>query len=162
MAKNSDFLRTAEDILEVLIRDECDNSAIFNSSIENLLERCRAKFKENIGIESVKFLESESNSTLQIISDFIHHKYSPITGKIGALIKLQSSSMTDEAAFKDLGSKIAKQAVALNDQSLDLDKLLNSEYLFSSVGSVKNFIALHEEILKTDITLKDVVFAKIK
>ena len=147
----------------MLIQDKFDNSTAFSSSVQILIENCRSKFKENIGIESVKTLELESDSGLQVIGEFIHQKHSPMTGKIGSLVKLKSSSsLIDREALSVLGTKIAKQVVALSDRNIDRDKLLKSEYMFSDIGTVKNFIAFHEEALKTDITLDGIEFAKIK
>ena len=64
--------------------------------------------------------------------------------------------------MNELSNALAKQAVALNDPDINLGKLMNSEYLFSSVGTVRDFIELKESVLNSKINVLDLIYVKIK
>ena len=78
-------------------------SAIINSNVENFSELLlpnpfhitvneainvyRSKFRENIGLESVKIVETDPSKS-QVIGYYLHQKLGPNSGKIGALLQL--------------------------------------------------------------------------
>lgn len=132
-----------------------------DKSAQESIDLYRSKFRENIGIESIKILEADI-SNFQAIGYYIHQKLGPSTGKIGSLVKVGSHAEMKRESLEEIGDSLARQAVALGDSSLNMTKLLNSEYLFAPIGTVRNFIESLEEKLKTKITVLDLAYVKIK
>jgi translation elongation factor EF-Ts len=132
-----------------------------NKSAEESINLYRSKFRENIGIESIKVLEVH-HSKFQAIGHYIHQKHGLNTGKIGSLVRVESHTDIMSDKLEEIGNSLAKQAVALGDSNLNLTKLLDSDYLFAPIGTVRNFIESLEEKLKTKITALDLAYIKIK
>ena len=128
---------------------------------QEAIDLYRSKFRENIGIESIKILEADT-SKFQAIGHYIHQKLGPSAGKIGSLVKVESHADLKRESLEEIGDSLARQAVALGDSNLNMTKLLNSEYLFAPIGTVRNFIESLEEKLKTKITVLDLAYVKIK
>jgi len=133
----------------------------FDKSAQEAIDLYRSKFRENIGIESIKILEADT-SKFQAIGHYIHQKLGPSAGKIGSLVKVESHADLKRESLEEIGDSLARQAVALGDSNLNMTKLLNSEYLFAPIGTVRNFIESLEEKLKTKITVLDLAYVKIK
>lgn len=132
-----------------------------DKNAQELINLYRSKLRENIGIESIKILEADS-SKFQAIGHYIHQKLGPNAGKIGSLVKVESHEDIKCDKLEDIGNSLARQAVALDDANLNMAKLLDSDYLFAPIGTVRNFIESLEEKLKSKITVLDLAYVKIK
>jgi hypothetical protein len=133
-----------------------------NKYIQDSLDICRSKFRENIGIESIKILEADKSHKPQFIGHYIHQRIGANTGKIGSLVQIKAESGVKCSDLEDIGNSLARQAVALNNPNVDMSSLFNSEYLFSRVGTVRNFIESFEEKLNSKISVVDLAYVKIK
>lgn len=132
-----------------------------DKSVQEAIDLYSSKFRENIGIESIKIFEADT-SKFQAIGHYIHQKLGPSAGKIGSLVKVDSHVDIKRESLEEIGNYLARQAVALGDLNLNLTKLLSSEYLFAPIGTVKKFIESLEEKHKTNITVLDLAYVKIK
>lgn len=133
----------------------------FSKTVDETINLYRAKFRENIGLESVKILEADQSKT-QIIGHYIHQKLGANSGKIGSLVKIEFGDYSQLNKMEEIVNSLARQVVALNDPQLNLTKLMNSDYLFATIGTVRDFIEFLESKLKSKITLLDMNYVKIK
>lgn len=133
----------------------------FGKTVQGAIDLYRSKFRENIGVESVKIFETDASKS-QAIGHYIHQKLGPSAGKIGSLVKIETQSVIELNKLEEVGNSLARQTVALGDSEINASKLLNSDYLFSPVGTVRNFIESLEAKLNTKITVLDLAYVKIK
>lgn len=135
----------------------------FSKTIDETINLYRSKFRENIGLESVKIFESENDrSKFQIIGHYLHQKLGLNSGKIGSLIKIKIENGEHHNSVEELANLLARQVVALGDPQINIAKLMDSDYLFAPLGTVKNFIESLESKLKSKITVLDIDYVKIK
>lgn len=132
-----------------------------DKNTQEFLDLYRSKFRENIGIELIKIIETDS-AKFQAIGHYIHQKLGQNTGKIGSLVKIESHEDIKCDKLEEIGNSLARQAVAIGDVNLNMTKLLDSDYLFAPIGTVRNFIESLEEKLKSKITVLDLAYVKIK
>lgn len=135
-----------------------------DSSIRDLIESARAKFRENISLNNVDIMAADIDSG-HLIGQYIHQKFSPLTGKAVGLVKLRVPSISADIheALSQIACGVARQAVANKlANPADLPAFLNTEYLFDSVGSVGTFLKRKSEDLQTEISLDSVLCRFIK
>lgn len=178
MANNSEFIALADAIMISVLNDDFSKtlqSDILNNlkeitfkpqnsmNITEIIDLYRSKFRENIGIETIKMLQADFLSG-QAIGHYVHQKVRSNlnVGKIGALVKIHSKSNNNMEIVEEIANALARQAVALDDAKLNISSLLNSEYLFSSVGKVSEFINMKESIINSKISVLDLSYIKIK
>jgi translation elongation factor EF-Ts len=142
-------------------RSDMKVSGPINKNVQETIDLCRSKFRENIGIESIRILEADS-SKYQAVGHYIHQKIGENAGKIGSLVKIESESAVKNITLEEIGNNLARQTVALGDTSINMSKLLSSEYLFAPIGTVRNFIESMEEKLNTKLSVLDMAHVKIK
>lgn len=129
--------------------------------VQETIDLCRSKFRENIGIESIRIFETDA-SKYQAIGHYIHQKCGQNAGKIGSLIKVESEYAVKNDTLEGIGNNLARQTVAMGDTCINMSKFLSSEYLFAPVGTVRNFIESMEEKLNTKLYVLDLAHVKIK
>ena len=134
---------------------------ISDEKIQEKINYFRSKFRENIGIETAHLIEMVPSKS-QIIGHYIHQRFGSNTGKIGSLVKIESDSVTDMIRLEEIGNSLSRQIVALSDPKINTSKLLNSEYLFAPIGTVRQFIEQCEEKLNSKISILDLTYVKIK
>lgn len=140
------------------------SNSIQISSDNDLQEKVnyfRSKFRENIGIESYHLIEA-SPSKSQAVGHYVHQRIGNNTGKIGSLVKVESERAVDTSNLEVIGHSLSRQIVALGDSEVNVAKLLNSEYLFAPIGTVRKFIEQCEEKLNSKISVLDLTYVKIK
>lgn len=158
---NDDFDASDTGVLNRL--KEIKLSAYNNMTIQEIINLYRSKYRENIGIETIKVLQGDFLNG-QVIGQYIHQKVGSNVnvGKIGALVKIQSKSNDKMEQLEELTNMLARQVVALGDKELNISSLLNSEYLFTSAGKVSDFIDEKESLLNSKISVLDLFYIKIK
>lgn len=133
----------------------------FDKIVEENINFHRSKFRENIGIESVHLMKAEPLKS-QAIGHYIHQRLGNNAGKVGSLVKIESHSSAETIRLEELGNFISRQIVALGDPEINITKLMDSEYLFAPIGTVKKFIEQYEEKINSKIAILDITYAKIK
>lgn len=168
VAQNSEFINLADSILTAAVACSSGEFTALTSSqssnkfIQESIDLYRSKFRENIGIESLKMFENDKPHKPHAIGHYIHKKVGPNTGKIGSLIKIEAENEVKNSDLEDIANSLARQAVALNNPKVDMNSLINSEYLFSRIGTVRNFIESFEEKLNSKISVLDLAYVRIK
>ena len=161
---NNDVFKSSDTGLFNRLKD-ITLSAYNNMTILEIINLYRSKYRENIGIETIKVLQGDFLNG-QIIGQYIHQKVGSNVniGKIGALVKIQSKSKSNDKMeqLEEIANMLARQVVALGDKELNISSLLNSEYLFSSVGKVSDFIDKKESLIDSKISVLDLFYIKIK
>lgn len=167
MAQNPEFISVADSIMSSILNSCSENISDlllpepFNKTIGEILNLNRSKFRENIGIESIK-LVTKDIAKAQVFGHYLHQKLGRNSGKIGSLVKIEVGNEDHLSDMEDVANSLARQVVALSDAEITISKLLNSEYLFAPVGSVRNFIESLESKYSSKITVLDMLYAKIK
>lgn len=132
-----------------------------DQKIQEQLNYYRSKFRENIGIQSFLVFEIVSSNS-EAVGHYIHQRIGDNTGKIGSLVKIRSEKVSDTSILEEISNSLSRQIVGLGDPKLNIINLLNSEYLFSSIGTVRKFIELYEEKINSKINVLDMAYVKIK
>lgn len=133
----------------------------FDKNIDEKINFHRSQFRENIGIELAYLMKAEQSKS-QAIGHYIHQRLGINAGKIGSLVKIESHSTASTSSLEEIANSISRQIVALGDPEVNAAKLLNSEYLFAPIGTVRKFIEQCEEKLNSKIAIVEFAYAKIK
>ena len=167
VSRDPEFTSLADTIMQSILNSAGSSPVTHQSrfsSDKNIEEKIcyyRTKFRENIGIESSHLIEVEPSKS-QAIGHYIHQRLGNNTGKIGSLVKVESEYITNPSSLEEIGNYLSRQIVALSDPEVNVAKLLNSEYLFAPIGTVRKFIEQYEEKLKCKIAVLDMAYVKIK
>ena len=132
-----------------------------DETIQEIISYYRTKFRENIGMESFRLIETDT-AKHQAVGHYVHQRLGNDTGKIGSLVKVGSESIAESNILEEIGNILSRQTVALGDSEVNVARLLNSEYLFAPLGTVRKFIEQYEEKLNSKITVLDIAYIKIK
>ena len=167
VALNHEFEALAEAILAAALGSTFSSDCIlprpFNRNLKEVLECFRSKFRENIGIESVKTFEASSTSgSNSILGHYLHQRSGSHLGKMGAVVNISFKNSENFSKLEDFSRLIARQTVALNDLNITIPILLDSTYLFEPVRKVSEFIKSKELEINDQILIEDLYFAKIK
>lgn len=117
VAKNEAFMEYAEVVGNALMNntpanvDELMKTKVGGETIEDLHNGILAKFSEKIEIRRFKRVETSG-----FIADYVH-----AGSKLGVLVEINASNMTDEA--KKLLRDIAMQIAAMSPQFIDRDNV---------------------------------------
>ncbi len=123
VAKNAEFQDMVLKVASLAIATKGDaekikssafgNGATVSEHITNLI----AKIGENMSLRRAQII-SVGNG---VIAGYMHNASTPVLGKIGVLVALESSG--DKAKLESLGKQIAMHIAAANPQALSPDKL---------------------------------------
>ncbi len=123
VAKNAEFQDMVLKVASLAIATKGDaekikssafgNGATVSEHITNLI----AKIGENMSLRRAQII-SVGNG---VIAGYMHNASTPVLGKIGVLVALESSG--DKAKLESLGKQIAMHVAAANPQALSPDKL---------------------------------------
>lgn len=162
VAQNPEFINLADSIMSTALVDDTLSTQSSKKHIQDMVSTYCSKFRENIGVESIKIFEIDINHKMQAMGQYIHQKIGSNTGKIGSIVRIEAETSVNSSELEDIGHSLARQVVALNNSKIDASSLINSEYLFSRVGTVRNFIESFEEKLNSKLSVKDIACVKIK
>lgn len=149
----SDFVAMNSEIVDLV----CNAARDVNFPLEESVNLCRAKFRENINV-SVSDFQVESG---QVLGHYIHPQISSVAGKAVGIVTLQHQNQATVPTAKELARLLAKQLVACRDDRISLDDFLRTEYLFGSVGTVKQLVEKVSEESKTGFSVSSVFSSRI-
>lgn len=159
---DSDFVAMNAEMIEfanALLTEEVPLSLdgmIKGRSIQDAIDGYRAKFRENISLPTALTIEAGEKETLGY---YLHQKIGANCGKAVGIVTVNSES--SELAGK-IAPFLARQLVACQASEMDVESFLKSQYLFSDVGSVKDYIASLENQHQCSLNLSSIFSRRIK
>lgn len=127
---DSDFVAMSPEIIEL-----ASNAALQDVSSQEAVNYCRAKFKENIEINTEMFNADKS----QVLGHYIHQKINSVVGKAIGIVTVNYDNSHVEVA-QNLASLLAKQLVACRNDQLSIPEFLQIEYFFEPIGTVEHLV----------------------
>lgn len=114
VARNSDFISTGEDILNLIIDK---NLTIDNDEVKEAMNGLSIKVKENLNLRRADVMEAADN---EYISSYVHGE-----GSIGVLVKfsVDKAEVKDNEQFKALAFDCALHAAAFSPIYLSADQV---------------------------------------
>jgi translation elongation factor EF-Ts len=168
VALNSDFICSASTIAEATsYLDKTSGPVSLDALPEEILKEistCQSRFKENIALKyAVRCSLNAAHN--EVGGVYIHQRLSDslLVGKAAAIVRLCSDKPLQGPKLYNTACLLAKQVVALHDQKIDAQKLLDSECMVGSVsGRVGQVLDNVASELSTKVHLKEVFFRTLR
>lgn len=133
----------------------------YSKSVRDSLDLFRAKFRENIVLTHVSTFEADQENG-EFLAHYIHQKLDSNVGKSVSIVKLYFSDFKKMFVDKNIAIDLAKQVATCKNSEINNISILDTEFAFEPVGSVRDYLNIKESIIGSKIMISDVYYRQIK